>query len=107
MYGVLKSEEREINSRAKCGALPMKFGVLTAAVTKLSFNLGMSMGLEPMELEPKPMDPRIKFFLKVGIENRPKNRKISNSRTKTRTGGSGSGLVLLGSGPVPGSDPVL
>ncbi|GKB21027.1 hypothetical protein Tco_0854950 [Tanacetum coccineum] len=67
----------------------------------------MSMGLEPMELEPEPMDPRTEFFRKVGTENRTKNRKISNSRTGTETGGSGSGSVLLGSGPVLGSDPVL
>ncbi|GJW90519.1 transcription elongation factor SPT6 [Tanacetum coccineum] len=53
------------------------------------------------------MDLRTEFFRKVGTENRTKNRKISNSRTGTETGGSGSGSVLLGSGPVLGSDPVL
>ncbi|GJT03745.1 putative nucleotidyltransferase, ribonuclease H [Tanacetum coccineum] len=38
--------------------------------------------------------------------NRPKNQKISNSRTETGTGGSSSSF-LFGSGPVLGSDLVL
>nr|GEU68080.1 hypothetical protein [Tanacetum cinerariifolium] len=67
----------------------------------------MSMGLEPVELEPEPMDPRTEFFRKVETENRPKNQKISNSRTGTGTDDSGSSSVLLDSDPVLGSDSVL
>nr|GFA01980.1 hypothetical protein [Tanacetum cinerariifolium] len=44
---------------------------------------------------------------KVGTENRPKNQKISNSRTGTETNDSGSSSVLLDSDPVLGSDSVL
>ncbi|GJV64198.1 target of rapamycin, partial [Tanacetum coccineum] len=65
----------------------------------------MSMGQESVELEPELIDPKTEFFKKVGIENRPKNRKISNLRTGT--GSSGSGSVLLGSSPVLGFDPIL
>ncbi|GJT76029.1 hypothetical protein Tco_1042754 [Tanacetum coccineum] len=41
LCGVLKSGDREFNSRAKCGALLMKYGVLAPAVTKNPFNHGI------------------------------------------------------------------
>nr|GEV78905.1 reverse transcriptase domain-containing protein [Tanacetum cinerariifolium] len=50
----------------------------------------------------------IRFRNQEPVEpNRTKNRKISNSRTGTETDDFGSGLVLIGSGSVLGSDPIM
>nr|GEX79922.1 hypothetical protein [Tanacetum cinerariifolium] len=65
--------------------------------------VGMSMGLEPVELEPEPIDPRTEFSRKVGTDNRPRTKNSQTQEPKPEP----AVLVPVRFFLVPGFDLVL